>query len=139
MGNFVPSMEHAAGVCTPEGIVISGEANFRTMAHEIGHALGWPDIYVERPGTFRTVEGAPSASRLPLDNGFFPAGTMQPDLVRRLLMYGVASETKGRIPRGGVHGLQVLPAEVPGGARLLRFGQVPVGMFDVTNRSPRSL
>ena len=136
---FVQSLEDAAGVYTPEGIVISGEANFWTVAHEIGHAFGWPDIYVERDSTFRTVEGAPSASCLPLDNGFFPAGTMQPDLVRRLLMYGIASDTKGRISRGDVYGLQVLPAEVPGGARVLRFGLVPVGMSGVTNFSPRSL
>ena len=136
---FVQSLSGALAVWTKEGIVISQEANFRTVAHEIGHALGWPDIYVDRPGTFRTVAGAPSASRLPQDHGFFDEGTTQPDLVRRLLMYGVESGTKGRIPRGDVDGLWVPPAETPGGPRYLRFGLVPVGISSATNRVPHSL
>lgn len=136
---FVPNLVDAAGVFTEEGIVISGEANFRTVAHEIGHAFGWPDIYVDRPGTFRTVQGAPTESRMPQDHGFFPDGTLQSDIVRRLLMYGVGSETKGRIPRGAVDGIWIPPAESPGGSRHIRFGLVPVGMFDAVNHRPRSL
>lgn len=119
--------------------MISGEANFRTVAHELGHAFGWPDIYVDRPGTFRTVQGAPTESRMPQDHGFFPDGTLQSDIVRRLLMYGVGSETKGRIPRGAVDGIWIPPAESPGGSRHIRFGLVPVGMFDAVNHRPRSL
>ena len=136
---FVQRLQGALGVWTQEGIVISGEANFRTVAHEIGHAFGWPDIYVDRPGTFRTVQGAPTESRMPQDHGFFPDGTLQSDIVRRLLMYGVGSETKGRIPRGAVDGIWIPPAESPGGPRYIRFGLVPVGMFDVENFQPRSL
>ena len=136
---FVQRLQGALGVWTQEGIVISGEANFRTVAHEIGHAFGWPDIYVDRPGTFRTVQGAPTESRMPQDHGFFPDGTLQSDIVRRLLMYGVGSETKGRIPRGAVDGIWIPPAESPGGSRHIRFGLVPVGMFDAVNHRPRSL
>ena len=136
---FVQRLQGALGVWTQEGIVISGEANFRTVAHELGHAFGWPDIYVDRPGTFRTVQGAPTESRMPQDHGFFPDGTLQSDIVRRLLMYGVGSETKGRIPRGAVDGIWIPPAESPGGSRHIRFGLVPVGMFDAVNHRPRSL
>ena len=100
------------------GIIISARANAKTMAHELGHACGWPDIFLHRDEQKGTrASSVPNygvlvkKSWLPLDwnNGtgsrFYPTNFYHSDLVEKLLMRGHGSETKGDIPLGNVEGL----------------------------------
>ena len=63
---FVAELEGGAtAFYIPHGIVIGSRANARTIAHEIGHACGLPDIYNEDSHTPLKVEGMPSKERMP--------------------------------------------------------------------------
>jgi hypothetical protein len=116
--------------------------NARTVAHEIGHAAGLKDIYVE--GESMNADGSITSVYLANDpvkkvweprdwnSGpepeYYNESLTQPGLVQRLLMYGEGSDTKADIPSGQVHGLYK-----PSYAA----GLVKVGLQDMT-RTPTS-
>ena len=100
------------GEWAPRGIILRNSANAKTFAHEIGHACGLYDIYIDHDDAVSSflVENV----RLEWMNDDWSNGTgcrfynpvlRQRDVVQRLLMYGNAHESKSDIPRGLVHGL----------------------------------
>jgi hypothetical protein len=141
---FVPGLDveeakakgEALGKYNAYGIIVKDSANAKTLAHEIGHACGWCDIYTYRD-EFSASEllSAPRQEWLPHDwnNGtgerFYPSMMSQEDIIFRLLMYGHGSETKSDIPLGFVHGLPNT-----GSAGLLN-----VGRNGVMSTSPHNL
>ena len=123
------------------GILVRAAANARTFAHELGHACGWPDIYLS-PGEqkARGTEQVPNFI-LPVreewlrddwNNGtgdrFYSKLLCHSDIVDRLLMRGRGSEVKADIPLGLVQGLSS-----HGDA-----GDIAVGRKCILTMSPRS-
>lgn len=139
---FVPVVYGGATAFqTSRGIVIGPRANARTIAHEIGHACGLPDIYDEDTETSLKVEGMPSKERMPDDWGWYPPSMKQADLVRRLLMYGVYSDTKADISYGDVYGLYYTNfwnQTTRKWERVWQLNNVPVGFGLHGNRNPES-
>jgi hypothetical protein len=139
---FVSELEgKATAFYTSHGIVIGPDANARTIAHEIGHACGLPDIYNEDSRTPLKVEGMPSKERMPDDWGWYPPSVKQADLVRRLLMYGVYSDTKADISYGDVYGLYYTNfwnQTTRKWERVWQLNNVPVGFGLHGNRNPQS-
>ncbi len=139
---FVSELEgRATAFQTSRGIVIGPHANARTIAHEIGHACGLPDIYDEDSETSLKVEGMPSKERMPDDWGWYPQSVKQADLVRRLLMYGVYSDTKADISYGDVYGLYYTNfwnQTTRKWERVWQLNNVPVGFGLHGNRNPAS-
>ena len=117
----------------------------RTLAHELGHACGLNDIYLE-DGNDVLVEGPCSKERAPLDwnNGtssrYYPCGLEQSRLVRRLLMFGTTGNRLGVIPRGPVEGAWCSESvDQETGRKTLRWSisNAPVGLNSL-NRQPCS-
>lgn len=138
-------IRHLEGIPTAfsrrDGIVIGHRANVRTVAHEIGHACGLKDIYDRASGAEAAVDGAPSRDRMPLDWGWYPPDTTHADVLKRLLMYGYASEAKADISLGDVYGLYYTSAWNPvsqGYDRTWHLGPAPVGFEANGVRSPAS-
>ena len=106
------------------------------LAHEIGHACGWHDIYCKNGGSIvaQLREGL-RQSWMPLDwsNGtgcrFYDPLLSQYQVIQRLLMFGEGSNVKCDIPSGGVYG------RTKSGA----LGNVGIGSSEFTTASPRSL
>lgn len=115
------------------GIVIGDGGNFRTLAHEIGHACDRRDIYPSNGGF--AVSGAVSETREPKDwnSGpgpqYYDTSLDQENLIYRLLMYGTYSTTKADIPRGSIYGVW----KPLGG--VYQKSQAPVGL-DGMDRTP---
>jgi hypothetical protein len=109
-----------------DGIVLTDAANFRTMAHEIGHAGTLKDIYVSDAGT-NVPSNLVNEAWAPRDwnSGpgpqYYERTLAQPDLLLRLLMNGRPSQIKADIPRGRIYGVRV------GGA----LGWIEVGLQDL--------
>ena len=106
------------GLCRQlAGMVIRGSANADTLGHEIGHFFGLDDIYcfvdeeesVVYPKLFETVKW--DWAFLDWNNGtgssFYSPELRQYELIQRLLMYGVESNSKCDIPEGPVYGKPV--------------------------------
>ena len=117
------------------GIIVRGAANARTLAHEIGHACGWYDIYTNRKNSAPAeLDGFVREGWLHADwnNGtggrFYEWNLRQSDIIHRLLMYGVGSEEKADLPLGLVHGI--------GKDGIL--GEIAVGFRTIITRSPVS-
>ena len=118
------------------GIIVKAYANAKTLAHEIGHACGWHDIYCKNGGSIvaQLREGL-RQSWMPLDwsNGtgcrFYDPLLSQYQVIQRLLMFGEGSNVKCDIPSGGVYG------RTKSGA----LGNVGIGSSEVMTTSPRSL
>ena len=141
---FIPGLDNIdddkekepIGQWSDYGIIVRGDANAKTMAHEIGHACGWCDIYAFKRG-YDPLElrRDPCTEWLPGDwnngtgRGFYPALTSQRDIIFRLLMYGHGSSAKSDIPWGSVYGLPKT-----GG-----LGNLNVGRGGVMTTSPHSL
>ena len=102
------------GSNTDYGIIIRCSANARTLAHEIGHACGWADIYIREGRNGPIPEELNNRVRrdwMPDDwsgggnvGGFYETVLRQYELISRLLMYGVKSDAKADIPAGSVYG-----------------------------------
>ena len=139
---FVPVVYGGATAFqTSRGIVIGLRANARTIAHEIGHACGLPDIYNEDRETSLKVLGMPSKERMPDDWGWYPPSMKQADLVRRLLMYGVYSDTKADITYGDIYGLYYTNfwnQTTRKWERVWQLNNVPIGFGRHGNRNPTS-
>ncbi len=118
------------------GIIIKASANAKTLAHEIGHACGWYDIYCKSGNSIVTQlrEGL-RQSWMPLDwsNGtgcrFYNPLLSQYQVIQRLLMFGEGSNVKCDIPSGGVYG------RTKDGV----LDNVGVGSSGIMTTSPRSL
>lgn len=98
--NGVPTAFHSRN-----GIVISPDANARTVAHEIGHACNLRDIYDAHQDADAVVSGLPSKERMPDDWGSYPPSLTHQDILKRLLMYGFRSDVKTDISYGDIFGL----------------------------------
>ena len=104
------------GACSDYGIIVKKSANAKTLAHEIGHACGWSDIYytADEDGgeeTDFTLYVPPREEWMPLDwnNGtgarfYDPWTGRQRDVIQRLVMYGESNPDKADIPLGYVYG-----------------------------------
>jgi len=94
-----------------DGLVVGTNCNFRTLAHEIGHAGLLQDIYFSSTGATISASELVRESWSPLDwNGgispqYYDPYLTQRDLIKRLLMYGTLSDQKADIPNGKVHGI----------------------------------
>jgi hypothetical protein len=112
---FVNSIDNGdtAGFECKYGIAISKSANNTTLAHEVGHACGWQDVYdalSDFPYTDIFDAGVVKAEYLdPKDwgVGWYDETLQQFDLVKRLLMYGYSNEGRGHIPHGSVYGVYI--------------------------------
>ena len=99
------------GMYHPSGIIVRSAATAHTIAHEIGHACGWRDIYCGSGDEVMSelYEGV-RQSWMPEDwsNGtgcrFYDLLLPQYQAIRRVLMYGIGSDLKCDIPSGSVYG-----------------------------------
>ena len=116
------------GSYTVHGIIVKKSVNANTLAHEIGHACGWYDIY---RGIGNGVDAAlinPVCQEwLPGDwnNGtgsrFYDPGLLQSEVIPRLIMYKYGSDSKSDIPAQSVYGLPE-----SGGLGFIGVGRSPV-------------
>ncbi|MBQ7251395.1 MAG: hypothetical protein IJS32_02200, partial [Kiritimatiellae bacterium] len=95
------------------GVTITTNATSRSLAHELGHACGLPDIYESRASGGQTASLSSNLvqqSWLPQDwcanapNGGY-GQLQQRQLLHRLLMYGYAESDAVVIPAGPIHGI----------------------------------
>ena len=133
----------AVGFYLPSNGVVVGRVNAvsTTLAHEIGHACGLSDIYTDVDETPLAVSGNPLPSRFTHDWGWYPHYMTQADVIRRLLMFGFNSDTKGDISRGDIYGLwytNVLNAAGTRYDKVWQLGNAPVGFKLHGNRHPVS-
>ena len=102
------------GIHRPKkGIAIVAGQDGLTLAHEIAHACGLPDIYASHPQSGHFASGTVSPERLPGDWGCYGSGTTGlglecSNLVSRLLMHGHKTAGQGDIPTGACHGVSYL-------------------------------
>lgn len=139
---FVSALDGAAGLCTPYGIIIDSQTSARGVAHEIGHACGFDDIYVTADGTNLYVDCVVSTDTVsPGDWGRYSRNISQRDLIYRLLMYGYDGKDGVDIPFGNVFGItydKYLDAATHTTNTIWRLGWVKVGTSNQINRSPCS-
>lgn len=136
---FVNSITHnVTAFQWSHGIVVGDRANGTTLAHEIGHACGLSDIYDVFPDeTSLAVVGNPERNRFTHDWGWYPENLTHADIVKKLLMYGYGSDTKGDISRGDVYGLWYHHADGTTN-KVWQLGLAPVGFKLHGNRHPVS-
>jgi len=112
---FIPGCEEEyepLGRYNANGIIVRNICNAKTVAHEIGHACGWNDIYI-RKRKFEPSELFQGLRRewMPNDwnNGsgcrFYDPMLSQRNVIQRILMYGEGGNIKVDIPSGEVHAL----------------------------------
>ena len=138
------------------GLIATREADAITLAHEIGHAFGMHDIYVDNnqarsagePRMSLRSSDYASADRMPIDwNGgccgegasgarYYRAGTRMSDIVPRMLMHGVHAKSASHtdITSGFVYGVHY--TNTTGSVRFWDKGNVPVG-FPWNDRNPK--
>ncbi len=108
---FTQTIVGANGLTSSNGVLIASSANFNTVAHELGHVQGLPDIYNYLKTPAMCVTGLVSRTRLsldwgsPSDEGYYPPGLTQSNLVRRLIMYGYGPSGKRDLPIGEIHSI----------------------------------
>lgn len=108
---FNRSIVGANGLTSPSGVLIANSGNPNTVAHELGHAQGLPDIYHSRNNGAIAVTGVVGRIRMPSDwgsssaEGYYPPNLSQSNLIERLLMFGVGSSSKRDLPSGDIDGV----------------------------------
>ena len=124
------------GRWTDYGIVVKNSSDVKTLAHEIGHACGWPDIYHgPRSGAMAELQLGVKEEWLQGDwsNGtgrrFYDGQLLQSELIPRLLMFGYGDNTKSDIPLGDVYGRRKDGS----------LGVVAIGRNTFMSTSPQSL
>ncbi len=111
---FIPgndSDDEPLGKHNSYGIIVKATSSATVIAHEIGHACGWGDVYTSRGGNSPSeLHEWLCATRMPQDwnNGtgsrFYDPQLMQQDIIPRLLMHGVNAGGQADIPAGSVFG-----------------------------------
>ena len=140
--------EDVRAFCGDYGIIFTPQCSANTIAHELGHACGLDDIYIQKTFTNAAneevtvaVDGPASSERMPLDWGRYENGVQQSDLIEKLLMYGDVSGTECDLTAGDVYGvgMSVATNEVTGVVYYpYELKMVPVGFWLHGNRSPQS-
>ena len=137
---FVESIDDANGITSLQGCAIRASAGANSLAHELGHAQGLPDIYGDNVEGMPNVAGPVSRERLPGDwgsqdsEGFYPPTLMQTELITRALMYGRCSPTKSDITTGSIRAIwKPTFTDEP-----LRESNAPVGFFKNAYPNPHS-
>ena len=141
--------EAVQAFCGDYGIIFTPQCSANTIAHELGHACGLGDIYIQK--TFVNaaneevsvaVDGQASAERMPHDWGRYENGVQQSDLIEKLLMYGAPSGTECDLTAGDVYGvgMSVVTNEITGLVSYpYELKMVPVGFWLHGSRAPQSL
>lgn len=146
---FVDVIDQADGLTFSNGVIVANTGNFRTLAHEFGHTCNLRDIYVLSNRTsYVSVTGNVARVRLGAewgsesDQGYYAPGTMQADVIQRLIMFGVRSDLKTDVPYGDIYGFWYSRRFDP----LLNVVQkdwhlspAPVGFFQHGTQHPFSL
>lgn len=127
------------------GAIITRAADYMDLAHEIGHAFGMRDVYVKNDDTVSSVVELPlnvsvkySYSYADWNGGtgmrYYLYGTKQRDLISRLLMNGVRSQSSVPldISAGDIYGVHKVYGET---GAIWELGMAPVG-FPWHNRNP---
>ena len=127
------------------GAIITRAADYMDLAHEIGHAFGMRDVYVKNDDTASSVVELPlnvsvkySYSYADWNGGtgmrYYLYGTKQRDLISRLLMNGVRSQSSVPldISAGDIYGVHKVYGEI---GAIWELGMAPVG-FPWHNRNP---
>ena len=139
----------AQAFCGDYGIIFTPQCSANTIAHELGHACGLDDIYIQK--TFMkaaneeetvAVDGLASSEWMPLDWGRYEKGVLHSALIEKLLMYGAASGTECDLTAGDVYGvgMSVVTNEITGSVSYpYELKMVPVGFWLHGDRSPQSL
>ena len=141
--------EDVQAFCGDYGIIFTPQCSANTIAHELGHACGLGDIYIQKTFTDAVnvevtvaVEGAATSGWMPLDWGRYEKDVQQSGLIEKLLMYGGVSGTECDLTAGDVYGvgMSVVTNEVTGSVSYpYELKMVPVGFWLHGNRSPQSL
>ena len=136
---FVPGgdvYDEPLGKWNSYGIIVKGSASAKTLAHEIGHACQWGDIYCKSGDDIvAELYGGVKQNWMPADwnNGtgcrFYDPMLTQYQAIMKLLMYGKGGNVKCDIPLGAVYGR--------GDDGTL--GKISVGRGTMLVISPRSL
>lgn len=136
---FVSQLIGAVGLSTPSGILIDSGGDARCVAHEIGHACGFEDIYVNSTETNLTVNFVASEESVSLSNwGRYSPGVEQQWIIRQLLMYGYNDKNGVDIPFGNVRGLRYdVVVNDNTTNRVWQIGPARVGAYCQINRTPR--
>ena len=137
---FVQTVDGSArrGYNYTYGSVLGRLGNGRLLAHEFLHACGLGDIYIAQTNaTLLKVEGEVLEHLLPDDwaCGYYPEGTMQADVIKRLLMYGDGDYSPSKadmVPYGDIWGLGY---KGTGTNQVWSLGPQKVGLKDL-NRQP---
>ena len=131
-GNFE---NEPLGRHNPRGIIVRKPYSAVALAHEIGHACGWKDIYISRGENVPSVlyEGLQKSWMTnDWNNGtgcrFYDQMLTQRDVIPRLLMHGVKADGQCDIPFGSVFG-----QAKDGGTGLINVGRN--GVFVVSPHS----
>lgn len=134
------------GTHNPYGIVVKTIASGSALAHEIGHACGWYDIYNDEEGfdVSELLLGMRS-EWLPNDwnNGtggrFYDPLLTQYALIQRLLMYGRDNAVHSDIPAGNVYGLRMTKLRSSTGRVIRKAGGLQPVWVGGTPSVPHSL
>ncbi|MFA7054418.1 MAG: hypothetical protein WC328_15505, partial [Kiritimatiellia bacterium] len=141
-GTLTPTdQQDIYGMNNQFGMIIANNASDITLAHELGHACGWPDIYIQY-GSESAITGPTSSALLPGDwnNGPGPAEyydryQTQAQLLTRLLMHGYPQGGRD-IPSGSVYGVYRFSLQASSPIQgVLTTGLGPCGL-DSLNRTP---
>ena len=140
--------EDVQAFCGEYGIIFTPQCSANTIAHELGHACGLDDIYIQKTFTNAANEeitvavvGLASSEWMPLDWGRYEKGVLQSALIEKLLMYGAASGTECDLTAGDVYGvgMGVVTNEITGSVSYpYELKMVPVGFWLHGSRSPQS-
>jgi len=112
-----------------DGIAIAENAKPNTLAHEIGHACGLDDIFLDDVGYELVSEALLGSANWSggTGTGYYPSGLLHRNLIQRLLMYGYQDGTEADIPLADLNE----PRMTIGTARY----RIPVGL-EIMNRTP---
>jgi hypothetical protein len=117
------------------GIIVSAKANTRAVVHELGHALGLDDAFIEYNSEVASGRDLPVIASVFSDRendwgeepgrGFYESSNSVAQIIVSLLMYGYNDSTGFDLPSGRVNAISEFDGEV----------MVPVGCIDIKRNS----